>query len=161
SGSAVVDQKNTSGFGTGSAPPLVAAYTSTGRGECIVSSLDRGRTWSEFSGNPVVRHDGRDPRLLWHSPTNRWVMAVYAEPGGKRRTWSGHFYAAQTFSDEPKGRRVQVGWAQGIAFPGMPFNQQMTVPCELTLRATEDGVRMFARPVAEVESLRGSFHSRT
>ena len=54
----------------------------------------------------------------------------------------------------PSGRRIQVGWAQGIAFPGMPFNQQMTVPCELTLRPTEDGVRMFARPVEELDSLR-------
>ena len=69
SGSAVVDRDNTSGFKTGREAPLVAAYTSTGRGECIVFSNDRGRTWTEFSGNPVVRHQGRDPRLLWYSPT--------------------------------------------------------------------------------------------
>ena len=223
SGSAVVDKGNTSGFGTGTTPPLVAAYTSTGRGECIVYSLDRGRTWSEFAGNPVVKHSGRDPRLLWFEPTRRWIMAVYdegegrraidfysspdlkawafesrvdgffecpdffelpvegepgrklwvlsgadgayllgrfdgktftPEPGGKQRVWHGNFYAAQTFSDEPKGRRIQIGWAQGIAFSGMPFNQQMTVPSELTLRPTSEGVRMFARPVAEVDSLR-------
>jgi len=223
SGSAVVDRARTSGFGPEGSTPLVLAYTSTGRGECIASSLDRGRTWSEFAGNPVVRHAGRDPRLLWHGPTGRWVMAVYdeekgersiafhsspdlkawtyeskiggffecpdlfelpvegqpgrklwvlsaadgeyllghfdgrkfePEPGGKRRTWHGHFYAAQTFSDAPDGRRVQVGWARGIAFPGMPFNQQMTTPCELTLRPTEDGVRLFARPVAELATLR-------
>ncbi len=84
SGSAVVDQANTAGFQTGRAAPLVAAFTSTGRGECIAFSNDRGRTWTEFSGNPVVRHQGRDPRLLWHSPTKRWVMAVYDELDGKR-----------------------------------------------------------------------------
>ena len=27
---------------------------------------------------------GRDPRLLWHEPTKRWVMAVYDETGGAR-----------------------------------------------------------------------------
>src|ERR1035441_3916388 len=35
SGSAVVDRDNTAGFKTGAETPLVAAYTSTGRGECI------------------------------------------------------------------------------------------------------------------------------
>ena len=63
--------------------PLVAAFTSTGRGECIVYSNDRGRTWTEFEGNPVVKHEGRDPRLLWHEPTQAWVMAVYDESGGR------------------------------------------------------------------------------
>jgi fructan beta-fructosidase len=58
----------------------VLAYTSTGRGECIAFSNDRGRTWTEYDGNPVVKHRGRDPRLLWHASTQRWVMAVYHEP---------------------------------------------------------------------------------
>lgn len=81
SGSAVVDAANTSGFKTGAEDVLVAAYTSTGRGECIVYSNDRGRTWKEYEGNPVVKHQGRDPRLLWHAPTRQWVMAVYHEEG--------------------------------------------------------------------------------
>jgi fructan beta-fructosidase len=221
SGSAVVDQSNTSGFGQGGLPPLVAAYTSTGRGECIIFSNDRGRTWTEFTGNPVIKHPGRDPRLLWHEPTRRWIMAVYdeanghrviafhsspdlktwtyesqidgffecpdlfeirnaAEPGKsawvlyaadgeyvlgefdghrfvprtkKQRLWYGDFYAAQTFSNAPDGRRIQIGWAR-IDFPGMPFNQQMTLPCELTLHHSPEGDRLFAMPVAEPKSLR-------
>ena len=48
---------------------------------------------------------------------------------------------------------MQVGWAQGLDFPGMPFNQQMTIPCELSLRPTADGVRMHAWPVREVSGL--------
>ena len=71
SGSAVVDKDNTSGFKSGADDLLVAAFTSTGRGECIVYSNDRGRTWTNYEGNPVVRHRGRDPRLLWHAPTKR------------------------------------------------------------------------------------------
>jgi fructan beta-fructosidase len=77
----------------------------------------------------------------------------------KHRLWYGNFYAAQTFTNEPKGRVVQVGWGQGIAFPGMPFNQQMCVPCELTLRETPQGLRMFARPVAELSKLRTNSRS--
>jgi len=63
SGSAIVDAANTGGFQKGGTPPLVAAYTSTGRGECIVFSNDGGLTWSEIPENPVVKHAGRDPRL--------------------------------------------------------------------------------------------------
>ena len=36
---------------------------------------------------------------------------------------------------------------------GMPFNQMMTFPSRLTLRTTADGVRMFAQPVKEIETL--------
>lgn len=91
SGSAVVDTANTSGFGTKAAPALVAAFTSTGRGECIAYSVDRGRTWTEYEKNPVVKHEGRDPKLVWHAPTNKWVMAVYDEKdGGKDKGVSFH-----------------------------------------------------------------------
>ncbi|AMV40679.1 glycoside hydrolase family 32 protein [Planctomyces sp. SH-PL62] len=226
SGSAVVDHRNTSGFQKGDEPPIVAAYTSTGRGECLVFSNDRGRTWTEFEGNPVVKHEGRDPRLVWYAPGKHWVMAVYDEGAEPKRqsidfytspdlkAWTfasrldgfyecpdlielavdgdpsktlwvvyaadgkyklgtfdgktftptsgpeklafrhGNFYAAQTFSDEPKGRCVQVGWANGVTFPGAPFNQQMSLPAELTLRTTPDGPRLFAEPVPELKELR-------
>jgi fructan beta-fructosidase len=227
SGSAVVDRANTSGLKKGGEDVLVAAFTSTGRGECIVFSNDRGRTWQEIAGNPVVKHAGRDPRLLWHAPTKHWVMAVYDEhqgkqwialhtsadlkkwtfqsriegffecpdlfelpvegdakemrwvlygadgkyllgsfdgkaftkESGKHQLWHGNFYAAQTFSDAPDGRRVQIGWASGISFPGMPFNQQMTVPCELHLLRTAEGLRMTAWPVKEFAGLRKRKHA--
>lgn len=228
SGSAVEDTNNTGGFQTGERPALVAAFTSTGRGECIVYSNDRGRTWTEIDENPVVKHQGRDPRLLWHEPTQKWVMAVYGEDEDERRIdfynspdlrtwtfasridgffecpdifelpidddpnktlwvlyaadakymlgafdgetfhpesgpekltlWHGAFYAPQTFSNEPKGRRIQIGWGRGVEFPGSSFNQQMVLPVELTLRTTPDGPRLFANPVPELQSLRLEKH---
>lgn len=226
SGSAVVDRNNTSGWKSGKDDLLVAAFTSTGRGECIVYSNDRGRTWSEFSGNPVVKHQGRDPRLFWHAPTSKWVMALYDEynkgqyiafytspdlkawkfesriegffecpdifplpvDGDVKKTkWvltaasseyrvgsfdgatfvpetpklPGHrgeaFYAAQTFSDTPDGRRIQIGWGQ-MATPGMPFNQMMCFPCELKLKGTAEGPRLTWQPVHELSLLRKSSH---
>jgi fructan beta-fructosidase len=76
------------------------------------------------------------------------------KPNGpkKLQLWHGNFYAAQTFSDAPEGRRIQIGWGQGITFPGMPFNQQMTIPCQLVLRNTADGVRLCAWPAPESSS---------
>jgi fructan beta-fructosidase len=47
---------------------MVIFYTSTGRGECIAYSNDGGKTFTEYSGNPVVEHEGRDPRVFWYKP---------------------------------------------------------------------------------------------
>lgn len=76
---------------------------------------------------------------------------------GKHRVHWGKYYASQTFSDAPDGRRIQVGWVQ-VAMPGMPFNQTFSFPHELTLRSTPDGVRLFAKPVAEIEKLHRKRH---
>jgi sucrose-6-phosphate hydrolase SacC (GH32 family) len=70
-------------------------------------------------------------------------------------------YAAQTFSDIPKtdGRRIQIAWMQGGDYPGMPFNQQMSIPAVLTLKTFTDGVRLCTEPVKEVEDLREKHHA--
>jgi sucrose-6-phosphate hydrolase SacC (GH32 family) len=70
----------------------------------------------------------------------------------------GNDYAAQTYSDIPAsdGRRIMFSWMQGGQYPGMPFNQQFTVPRNLTLRDTPRGIRLFMEPVSELESLKVS-----
>ncbi|MDQ8180316.1 glycoside hydrolase family 32 protein [Pelagicoccus sp. SDUM812005] len=79
SGAAVIDKKNTSGFGSPDNPPLVIAYTSTGRGECIAYSLDGGITFQQYEGNPVIEHQGRDPKIFWYEQGQHWVMVLYDE----------------------------------------------------------------------------------
>jgi len=68
SGGGVVDETNTAGWQTGKEKVIVASWTSTGRGECIAYSNDRGRTFTEYEGNPVIKHDGRDPKIVWYEP---------------------------------------------------------------------------------------------
>ena len=63
------------------------------------------------------------------------------------------FYAAQTFSHDPRGRVVQIGWFQTTT-PGMPFNQGMSLPLALSLRATPEGPRLAWQPVEELKALR-------
>jgi fructan beta-fructosidase len=65
-----------------------------------------------------------------------------------------NLYAAQTFADAPNGRRVLIAWLQSAVYPGMPFTQGMTVPTEMTLKHTPDGLRIFFNPVPEIEALR-------
>lgn len=246
SGSAVVDWKNTAGFQTGTELPLIALYTAAGNTspaskgkpstQCLAYSNDCGRTWTKYGVNPVVANitaGNRDPKVIWHEATGRWIMALYVgepiendtlhmiyflsspdlkqwtllskvdgffecpdlfeltvqddngntrwvlfgadgryvvgrfdgkqfvtESGKHMGDWGGNFYAAQTYSDIPAsdGRRILVGWMINGTYPDMPFNQQMTFPCELTLRAFADGIRLCKNPVREIDLLYGKTH---
>ena len=89
-----------------------------------------------------------------------WRFVADTDPiefymGGRERA-SG--YAAQTFNNMPDGRCVQISWLQGADFPGMPFNQQMGFPVELSLRSTPRGPRLAARPIREIERLHAKHH---
>ena len=75
------------------------------------------------------------------------------EHEGKHRVHWGSYYASQCFSNSPDDRVVQVGWAR-INIPDMPFNQAFSLPTNLTLHTTKDGIRMFATPIKELETLR-------
>ena len=246
SGGGFVDFNNSSGLG---ANTQFAAFTSTGRGgECLAYSKDGGLTFTELPENPVVKHRGRDPKVFWYQPAQKWVMVVYDEtpcdetaaitqtigpkerssshlafweskdlrqwrqtgaftdadrlavfecpemfelpiagkPGetrwillaaqnryfigqfdgrtfhkesGPHGTGHGAFYAAQTFSNVPDGRRIQIGWVRTDAylqrFPDQIVNQAFTLPHELTLRETGGGLRICFSPVRETEKLRG------
>ncbi len=69
----------------------------------------------------------------------------------------GNYYATMTFENDPKGRRVQLTWMQGD-LPGMPFNQQVSLPSELTLHSSPDGPRLRMNPVKGLASLRKKTH---
>ena len=237
SGSGVVDWNNTTGFQTGDEPPLILIYTIAGNEsrwsegkpftQGIAYSNDRGRSFTKYEGNPVlpnIERINRDPKAIWHEPTNQWVIVLYFERGAmgfftskdlkkwdfqsemesdsvrdcpelfqlavdgnpKNKKWvlyggpahyylgvfdgkgfkpetgptrfnyGNCFYASQTFSDVPEsdGRRVQIAWGT-VSMPGMPFNQQMVFPVELTLHTTDDGLRIFAYPVEEIRNIHG------
>ena len=94
SGSAVVDWKNTSGFGEGDKPPLVAIFSyhdmakeqagleDDFQTQGIAYSNDKGRTWTKYEGNPVIDNPGirdfRDPKVIWYEDTKSWIMVVAA-----------------------------------------------------------------------------------
>lgn len=91
SGSAVVDVKNTSGFGKDGKVPMVAIFThhdpkgekagmTTFQNQSIAYSLDEGKTWTKYAGNPVVKNPGikdfRDPKVSWNEQTKKWIMTL-------------------------------------------------------------------------------------
>ena len=238
SGSAVADKSNTSGFGKEGQTPLVIIHTinhldTWDETQNIAYSVDRGRTWTAYQGNPVIKckysDNHRDPKVFWYEPDSRWIMvlfenggiAFYSSPnlkdwtymsrfngesgfhecpdmfelpvdGNKNNTrWVVHdagrngymigqfdgtsftpdsyatykldfgenFYAAQTFSNLPDGRRIQIPWMNGGEYPGMPFNQQFGIPCDLTLRTFAEGIRLCRNPIPELDILREKIKS--
>lgn len=88
SGSAVIDKNNSSKlFKSGAG--IVAIYTNNYDTEVegefiqtqsIAYSEDQGRTWIKYEGNPVIENPGikdfRDPKVLWHEQTERWIMIL-------------------------------------------------------------------------------------
>ncbi len=66
-----------------------------------------------------------------------------------------HFYATQSWgnTETGDGRRIQTAWMREPPFPNMPFNQQISFPCELTLRSTLDGLRIFRNPISQIALL--------
>jgi fructan beta-fructosidase len=215
----------------------------------------------KFAGNPVIPNPGikdfRDPKVVWHAESRRWVMVLAA---GDRvrlyssrdlKTWSplsefgakagahggvwecpdlfripvagseesrwvlmvsinpgapnggsgtqyfvGQFdgttfvpdrdfqphagtgpgvwldhgrdnYAGVTWSDVPArdGRRLFIGWMSNWDYaqtvPTPTWRSAMTVPRELRLQRTPDGLRLTSMPVAEFDAVGGVVAART
>lgn len=94
SGSCVVDWQNTSGFGVNGKPPMIAIFTHHDMAkekvqaidfqyQSIAYSLDRGKSWTKYKGNPVVKNPGikdfRDPKVFWYEEGKKWVMVFAAK----------------------------------------------------------------------------------
>jgi sucrose-6-phosphate hydrolase SacC (GH32 family) len=110
--------------------------------------------------------DGDKSRMKWvfWGGNGKYLTGTFdgrsfkKEGGPYSSKYGGNDYAAQTYSDIPvsDGRRIMFSWMSGGKYPGMPFNQQFTVPRVITLRTTNEGIRMFIEPAKEMESLRAS-----
>lgn len=91
SGSTVIDYNNTAGFNKGDTPAMIAFYTVDSpekQVQCMAYSLDKGRTWTKYSKNPLIdskerwnTKDTRDPRVFWYNPGGHWVMVLNERDG--------------------------------------------------------------------------------
>ena len=102
-----------------------------GNSRYTIGSFD-GKTFHKESGPHKAAHGG-DPRF------------------------GANEYAAQTFSNIPAedGRCLQMAWMIWAGFPTpTPFQQNLTILRDLSLRTTPDGPRLFIEPAREIEKLR-------
>lgn len=117
SGSAIFDAENSSGLGSAENPPMVAIFTyhnaeeadtpsNTFQNQAIAFSLDKGRTWTKYEGNPVLINPGirdfRDPKvsqIINSDGSKSWVMTLavldhinfYSSPDLKNWTLMSEF----------------------------------------------------------------------
>lgn len=86
SGSAVIDYRNTAGFGP---EAMVTIFTHHNpeketQSQSLAYSLDNGRSWQKYAGNPVLTPpsgivDFRDPKVFWYENADgsaHWVMCL-------------------------------------------------------------------------------------
>lgn len=254
SGSAVIDQNNTSGFGKDSLVTVFTHHKDDIQSQSVAYSNDAGRVWKTYSGNPVLltpdnTPDFRDPKVVWYgTPENgHWVMCLavrdkisfYTSPdllhwghgsdfgsnqgstagvwetpelfelpvdGGNKTRWvlvvgvqagspaggsgtqyfigtfdgkiftsensaetvlwadyGADFYAAQSWNNEPNGRRLLIAWMNNWDYarliPSNGTRGVFSLIREVSLKQTKQGIRLFHRPIPELQLLRSKhFH---
>ena len=104
--------------------------------------------------------DGDPDKLLWvfSAASDRYLIGDF---DGRRFTPLGEAgrlnygdvsYAAQSWSDEPSGRRIRTAFIKHV-IPGMPFGCCMDIPQEMCLKTVNGALRLCAWPVRELEAL--------
>jgi fructan beta-fructosidase len=114
SGSAVIDINNTSGLGKPGKPAMIAIFCyhspvleKAGKDnyqtQGMAYSLDKGRTWTKYAGNPILPNPGmrdfRDPKVSWNAEIKKWIMTLatgdcvsfYSSPNLKKWTFESKF----------------------------------------------------------------------
>lgn len=106
---------------------------------------------------PIVGEQTESKWVLHDGAFNYWIgffdgRSFKAEQGPLRGDYGANFYAAQTWNNL-MNRRIQIAWMRNGKYPGMPFNQQMSFPCALTLCRSAAGLRLHRQPVEELTLL--------
>ena len=120
SGAAFIDSRDQLERKTGDEDVIVAFYLRTKIGLCLAYSNDRGQTFTDYEGNPVLEHAGAridTPRPFWYEPTGRWIAPTYDffenEKGEKRRCVG--FYSSENLKEWTFESRVeQDGWGDEL-----------------------------------------------
>ncbi|WP_431921935.1 GH32 C-terminal domain-containing protein [Nonomuraea jabiensis] len=123
SGSVVIDESNSAGFGKSA---MVAIYTSwypkTGvQAQSLAYSTDKGRTWTKYSGNPILDIESkefRDPKVFWYGEGGYWVMSVALSAERKIRFYrSADLKSWKALSDFGPANATGGAWECPDLFP--------------------------------------------
>jgi fructan beta-fructosidase len=75
------------------------------------------------------------------------------ETGIKKLDLGKNFHAFHTWSNTPKGKLIQIAWMREGKCPGMPFDGQMSFPCELSLKTIRSSPVLCRNPIESIASL--------
>lgn len=104
--------------------------------------------------------DPKNKKWLFFGANGDYVIGNFDGKNFKPETevlrgdYGTNYYAAMTWSNMPDDRCVSIAWMPTQRYPGMPFEQQMSFPTEITLRTTADeGLKAFRYPIQEIRHL--------
>ncbi|WP_308737394.1 GH32 C-terminal domain-containing protein [Paenibacillus sp. PCH8] len=86
-------------------------------------------------------------------------------PAGQvlRTDFGKEFYASMSFANMPDQRKVMLAWMTNwdypFEFPTSSWKGQLTIPREISLRTTNEGVRLVQTPITELQTLRQNLYS--
>ncbi|MEO5716185.1 MAG: glycoside hydrolase family 32 protein [Luteolibacter sp.] len=110
-----------------------------------------------------VDGDPKNTRWVVWGANGRYMLGgfdgrKFTAESGPHRHYFGSAYAGQTYDNAPAGRRVHIGWMRspGDELKGAPFNCQMTVPMDFSLKNSGGSIRLWAEPSQEITTLRES-----
>ncbi|MFF4625989.1 GH32 C-terminal domain-containing protein [Streptomyces griseorubiginosus] len=126
--------------------------------------------WASFN---TSAYKGRKVRIqIVDADTGGWghvladdftVAAAPARSVLQRAHWLDYgqdFYAANSFTDAPDGRRVMIAWMNnwnyGQAIPTSPWRSADTFPRQLSLKTIGGRIQLVQQPVGELRTLRGA-----
>ncbi|MGP5687670.1 glycoside hydrolase family 32 protein [Glutamicibacter ardleyensis] len=144
SGSIVIDDKNTAGYGKGALIALVTQAPGGVQAQYLWYSNDKGRSFKPGGTKPVLANPGveafRDPKIIWHEPSSKWVMlnaegdriGVYTSANLKRwkrtsefvRTTLGTLECPDLFQIQASDGTKQ--WVLGTSANGKPHDLPAT-----------------------------------
>jgi levanase len=140
-------------------------------GQVVRSATGSDSETLDWTGWDVRNLAGKSARIvLADNNTGGWghvladqfsLSSTPARSSVQRAHWVDYGkddYAGVTVNDAPGGRRVMIGWMNNWEYSGSiptyPWRSAMTVPRELGLRTSGDGLRLVQQPVRELQGLR-------
>jgi fructan beta-fructosidase len=121
-----------------------------------------------IDGQNLPKHQG-ETKWVFHFGSGRYFIGefdgkTFTKEEGLYQLDYGQFYASQTWKNVPRlksgeKRTIQVAWVIGSGIRGMPFSDQFTFPCELSLKNCPQGLRVCRTPIREIKNLYQRTHS--
>ncbi|MGM0874729.1 MAG: GH32 C-terminal domain-containing protein [Bacillota bacterium] len=156
----LIDWKHTDNFGYGN-------YVRGGVWECPdlfelqVDGTDEKKWVLMIStgANPMTQGSDAEYFVGHITPEGKFVND---NPEGKvlKTDYGKEFYASMSFSNMPDNRRVMMAWMTNwdypFAFPTMGWKGELSIPREVRLVSTDEGIRLAQSPIKELQSIRST-----
>jgi sucrose-6-phosphate hydrolase SacC (GH32 family) len=133
-GCVVIDSMNVSGLQQKEEKAMLIFYSDSKGDQNLALSNDKGATWSKYAKNPIISspgEDAHDPKVFYHSPTGKWVLALFRGQGADTKAAGISFYnSADLLHWEFRSHLEGFGECPDIfevAFEGKPTEKKWVV----------------------------------